>query len=127
MAGVYRFYGRDRPGDFWRAIAVNAVILAALALLVRLWPTQFLNFLGWGYSVIMLLPTVAMLARRLHAAGRGTIWLFCCWCRRWGRRCCWRWPVCGTNTRWIEPSALARRQAEARPGGSGVLYAFFIS
>ena len=24
----------------------------------------------------MLLPTVAMLARRLHAAGRGTIWLF---------------------------------------------------
>ena len=74
--GYTDFMGETGRGDFWRAIAVNAVILAALALLVRLWPTQFLNFLGWGYSVIMLLPTVAMLARRLHAAGRGTIWLF---------------------------------------------------
>ncbi len=119
--------GETGRGDFWRAIAVNAVILAALALLVRLWPTQFLNFLGWGYSVIMLLPTVAMLARRLHAAGRGTIWLFCCWCRRWGRRCCWRWPVCGTNTDGLNRPPWRGGRRRRAPEGIGVLYAFFIS
>lgn len=74
--GYTNFMGETSRADFWRAMAVNAVIFSVLALLVRVWPTQFLNFLGWGYSVIMLLPTVAMLARRLHAAGRGTIWLF---------------------------------------------------
>lgn len=74
--GYTNFMGETSRADFWRAMAVNFVIFSVLVLLVRLWPIQLFNFLGWAYMVIMLLPTAAMLARRLHAAGRGTIWLF---------------------------------------------------
>lgn len=74
--GYTDFMGDTSRGDFWRAVAVNFVIFSALLLLVRVYPTQLTNFLGWGYMIIMLLPTVAMLSRRLHAAGHGSIWLF---------------------------------------------------
>ena len=74
--GYTNFSGETSRAEFWRAMAVNVGLGLLLALLAWVLPIQLFNFLSWAYGVIMLLPTITLIARRLHAAGRGTIWLF---------------------------------------------------
>lgn len=72
--GYTDFSGETRRADFWWAMLANFIIGLTLAALS--WYIGVFGFIRWAYSVMMILPTVTMLARRLHSAGRGTIWLF---------------------------------------------------
>ena|SRR5947207_1584604 len=63
------FRGRSRRLEFWTFIIVNTVISTALANLVKS-PVPYTLC-----SLALIVPTLAVAARRLHDTGRSAWWL----------------------------------------------------
>lgn len=61
------FSGRARRKEFWMFILINVIISAVLSLLGA-------DFLGGLYSLAVLIPSLAVGARRLHDTGRSGWW-----------------------------------------------------
>jgi len=61
------FSGRARRKEYWMFTLVNVIVLVLLAVLK-------LNALYGLYSLAVLLPSLAVLVRRLHDTGRSGWW-----------------------------------------------------
>ena len=70
ISSVFRNYanfsGRAQRSEFWW-FALFSIISQSILNLVP--------FLGWIYSLVLLLPSLAVTARRLHDTGRSALWL----------------------------------------------------
>ncbi|NLA05360.1 MAG: DUF805 domain-containing protein [Firmicutes bacterium] len=67
------FEGRARRKEFWNFALLNAVIFIALNYIdvVIGWNANTgVGVLGWLYSLFVLVPSLAVLFRRLHDTGR---------------------------------------------------------
>ncbi len=62
------FTGRARRQEFWMFVLVNFIIMAAL----RMFGLDMIHTL---YSLAVLVPSLAVGARRLHDTGRSGWWL----------------------------------------------------
>ena len=72
------FTGRARRKEYWMFVLINTVIAVLLAILdsVLSLPRVFSSGpLGLLYSLAVLLPSLAVGARRLHDTGRSAWWL----------------------------------------------------
>lgn len=60
-----QFHGRARRSEFWLWYLVSTVI-------------SWIPFVGWIWSLIVIIPTLAVFCRRMHDTGRsGWNWLWC--------------------------------------------------
>jgi uncharacterized membrane protein YhaH (DUF805 family) len=67
------FSGRARRTEFWVFVLVNAVVQAVLSIVGNAMDNNVLLSI---YSLLVLLPTIAVWVRRLHDTGRSGFWLF---------------------------------------------------
>ena len=67
------FSGRARRTEFWMFILVNFFVSFGLAML----ETAFGSFglISWIYSLIYLVPLLAVTVRRLHDTGKPGLWV----------------------------------------------------
>lgn len=65
------FHGRARRKEYWMFFLVNMVIAVLLELLDAALGTMFI---GMVYSLLVLIPGVAVTIRRLHDTGRSGWW-----------------------------------------------------
>ncbi|HEX6500182.1 MAG TPA: DUF805 domain-containing protein [Micromonosporaceae bacterium] len=65
------FSGRARRTEFWMFVLFNAIILVVLGLIARLIGTNIITYL---YDLAVLVPELAVGARRLHDTGRSGWW-----------------------------------------------------
>jgi uncharacterized membrane protein YhaH (DUF805 family) len=66
------FTGRARRKEYWMFTLVSGIISVVLAILDNVLTTSLLGVL---YSLAVLLPSLAVGARRLHDTGRSGWWL----------------------------------------------------
>jgi len=66
------FTGRARRKEYWMFTLVSAIISVVLAIVDNVLATGLLGLL---YSLAVLLPSLAVGARRLHDTGRSGWWL----------------------------------------------------
>jgi uncharacterized membrane protein YhaH (DUF805 family) len=68
------FKGRAQRTEFWMFVLVNAIVVTVINLVCR----HFFDTLlpGVIYSYAVLVPALAVWARRLHDTGRSGRWLF---------------------------------------------------
>ncbi|MBO7685504.1 MAG: DUF805 domain-containing protein [Kiritimatiellae bacterium] len=64
------FSGRSRRREFWFFTLVNFIINTAGQLTIGIVAPAVWTFLSFGYSIAVLVPTLAVTARRLHDTGR---------------------------------------------------------
>ena len=67
------FNGRATRTQYWMFMLFNIIAQIILAVVTLVLP--FLSFLGTVYSLGVLLPSLAIGARRLHDTGRSAWWL----------------------------------------------------
>ena len=67
------FTGRSRRREYWMFVLVNALISLALSGIGRLVPA--VAWVGYLYSLAVLIPSIAVGVRRLHDTGRTGWWL----------------------------------------------------
>lgn len=70
------FKGRARRKEYWMFVLINMFIQAALSMLDLLLNTMFLSGI---YSLVIILPSLAVLVRRLHDSGKSGLnflWVF---------------------------------------------------
>lgn len=68
-----QFDGRARRKEFWMFVLFNLIIAIALGILGSI--IHLLAFLSPLYSLAVLIPGIAVGARRLHDTGRTGWWL----------------------------------------------------
>lgn len=68
------FKGRTIKSGFWWVVLFNCVVNVALNRLGTIVP--FLDIVGYLYSVVMIIPLLAVDVRRLHDIGKSGKWLF---------------------------------------------------
>lgn len=66
------FNGRSRRSEYWFFSLFNALIELALTI------TVVLSILSTIYSLVVLIPGLAVLVRRLHDTGRSGWWILIC-------------------------------------------------
>ena len=66
------FTGRARRAEFWQFVLGNVVVSIVLAIIDVAIGSQILGYL---YDLAVLLPTLAVAARRLHDTNRTAWWL----------------------------------------------------
>lgn len=64
------FKGRSRRKEFWMFLLINAIIISLIDLVTK----QFSIFSD-VYSLVVLLPTIAVFSRRLHDTGKSAWWM----------------------------------------------------
>jgi uncharacterized membrane protein YhaH (DUF805 family) len=72
------FSGRARRQEFWMFVLVNFVISLVLGIIDAVIGTRTdsgLGLLGAGYSLAVLIPSIAVAIRRLHDTGRSGWWI----------------------------------------------------
>lgn len=67
------FSGRARRTEFWTFCLVNFLIAIGISVVESILGSS--GFLGMIYSLAVLLPSLAVSARRLHDTGRSGWWL----------------------------------------------------
>lgn len=67
------FTGRARRKEYWMFVLVSAIISILLAIVEALIGVD--DFITGLYSLLVLLPTLAVGVRRLHDTGRSGWWL----------------------------------------------------
>ena len=67
------FKDRARRKDFWMAFLVNFIIVAILGVLVNI--ASFFSIISTLYTLAILIPTLALWARRLHDTGKSAWFL----------------------------------------------------
>ena len=73
------FGGRARRKEFWMFTLVNVVISIVLSFVDRLIGTDSASgtgLIGGIYSLLVLLPSLAVTVRRLHDTNRSGAWIF---------------------------------------------------
>ncbi len=66
------FSGRASRKEYWMFVLINFII----SILAALIETQLhLNFISGIYSLLVLIPSIAVAARRLHDTNRSAWWL----------------------------------------------------
>ena len=77
VSSVFRNYinfkGRAQRSEFWWFTLFSFIVSVGLGIIGTALPA--LNFLEWLYSLGVLLPSLAVTARRLHDTGRTAWWL----------------------------------------------------
>jgi uncharacterized membrane protein YhaH (DUF805 family) len=68
------FGGRARRQEYWMFVLVNVIISAILNLLADVADSGFFRFLDYVYGVAVLIPSLAVLWRRLHDTDRTGAW-----------------------------------------------------
>jgi uncharacterized membrane protein YhaH (DUF805 family) len=68
------FSGRARRREYWTFTLVNILIGIALGIITFVVPP--LRALGHVYSLVLLIPSLAVFVRRLHDTGRSGWWFF---------------------------------------------------
>ncbi len=66
------FEGRAKRTEFWMFVLINFIVYIVLALIGRILGTGILGIL---YSLAVLIPSLAVSARRLHDTNRSGWWL----------------------------------------------------
>ena len=72
------FSGRARRKEYWMFVLFNLIILIAIGLvetLLAIRPEQGTGILSTIYGLAVLIPSLAVGARRLHDTGRTAWWL----------------------------------------------------
>jgi uncharacterized membrane protein YhaH (DUF805 family) len=71
------FNGRARRKEYWMFVLFNIIISVVLSIIDRVIgnPEMGLGILGTLYALAVLLPSLAVGARRLHDTGRSGWWL----------------------------------------------------
>lgn len=76
--GVWKKYadfsGRARRTEYWMFVLFN--ILAYVILYILSFILPFLIFLPFLYGLAVIVPTLAVIVRRLHDSGRSGGWFF---------------------------------------------------
>jgi uncharacterized membrane protein YhaH (DUF805 family) len=67
------FTGRARRKEYWMFFLVNYIICVVLAIVDNMSETPMLTLI---YSLAVMLPSLAVLVRRLHDTGRSGWWFF---------------------------------------------------
>ena len=67
------FAGRARRKEYWMFVLINTVILVALAVIEELIGSG--GVVGILYSLVVLIPSLAVSVRRLHDTNRTGWWL----------------------------------------------------
>jgi uncharacterized membrane protein YhaH (DUF805 family) len=74
------FSGRARRGEYWSFVLINIVITVLLAIpyavTAKSGSTSPLVYLPGAFELIIIIPTLAVLVRRLHDSGRSGGWFF---------------------------------------------------
>jgi uncharacterized membrane protein YhaH (DUF805 family) len=68
------FSGRATRTEFWMFVLINFIIGVIIDLLDHLLGLDNLPIISWLYSLAILVPTLAVGARRLHDIGRTGWW-----------------------------------------------------
>lgn len=68
------FKGRSSRGDYWWVILANLIIGFVLGFIAGLVPE--LGFLAGLYSLVTLIPGIALVIRRLHDVNKSGWWYF---------------------------------------------------
>ncbi len=66
------FSGRARRKEYWMFILINAIIAAAISMVDGMLSTVDLGLI---YSLVVLIPTIAVTVRRLHDTDRSGWWI----------------------------------------------------
>jgi uncharacterized membrane protein YhaH (DUF805 family) len=66
------FAGRARRTEFWMFILFNALVVWGLAALEVVFGS--FGILSWLYSLVVIVPALAVTVRRLHDTGREGLW-----------------------------------------------------
>lgn len=69
------FKGRARRKEYWMFVLFNMIISIVLELIGSL---LGVSWIGWIYSLAVLIPGLAVAVRRLHDTGRSGWWLLIC-------------------------------------------------
>ncbi len=67
------FQGRARRTEYWMFVLFNFIIAIVLALVEMLLGIG--NFLSYLYSLAILIPSLAVVFRRLHDTGKSGLWI----------------------------------------------------
>lgn len=70
---MLRFEGRDSRKKFWVTFLVVLVIGSIIGIICH-FLGAFGNFISWIYGVLSIIPSLAMLWRRMHDTGREGWW-----------------------------------------------------
>lgn len=65
------FEGRARREEFWMFVLINFIISVVVSVIARAIGLEFLSFV---YSIALLVPSLAVGARRLHDTNRSGWW-----------------------------------------------------
>lgn len=69
------FNGRVRRREYWSFTLVSVIISIAFGIVDLLLGTIGIGFTGYIYSLAVLLPSLGLLARRLHDTGKSGWWM----------------------------------------------------
>jgi uncharacterized membrane protein YhaH (DUF805 family) len=70
------FSGRARRKEYWMFTLVNVVVLVVLEILAAATKSSAFTILYVLYALAVLLPSIAVIMRRLHDTGRSGGWVF---------------------------------------------------
>ncbi|MGO4549172.1 DUF805 domain-containing protein [Paenibacillus sp. 2TAB23] len=74
MKNYVGFTGRARRLEYWMFFLVNALISIALVIVESI--VGMPGVISGLYSLAVLLPSLAVVVRRLHDIGRSGLWIF---------------------------------------------------
>lgn len=69
------FNGRVRRKDYWSFTLVSVIISIVLGIVDSILRNLGIGFLGYIYSLAVLVPSLGLLARRLHDTGKSGWWM----------------------------------------------------
>jgi uncharacterized membrane protein YhaH (DUF805 family) len=70
------FSGRATRGEYWTFVLVNYVIILALFIPSFGGDISPISYASFALGVAAIIPTLAVLVRRLHDSGRSGAWFF---------------------------------------------------
>ena len=74
------FQGRARRSEYWSFYLINIIVSLAVSMIDGVFDTAFISPL---YSLAMLVPGIAITARRLHDVGRSGWWMLIAFTWAW--------------------------------------------
>jgi uncharacterized membrane protein YhaH (DUF805 family) len=70
------FSGRARRQEYWMFVLFNVIISVVLNILAAITNSNAFSILGYVYALAVLIPSLAVLWRRLHDTDRSGGWFF---------------------------------------------------
>ena len=66
------FRGTATRKEYWMFVLINFIISVIISMIVRV---TDINLLSTLYSLIILIPSISIMVRRLHDAGKSGFWI----------------------------------------------------